>query len=140
MGKRLILDTGVLIAVERGVVDLDVLLGSDDAVMAAISVAELLLGVHRSPQHLRETRHERAEFVLKAVPVVAYTADTARVHASLVAQAMARGRPRSSCDLIVAATAASTRRTLLTTDAAADFGSLPGVSVRVIDPESGVVT
>lgn len=77
---------------------------------------------------------------MKALPIVDYTADTARVHAALVAHAMARGRPHSSFDLIVAATAAITRRTLLTTDAAADFGSLPGVSVRVIDPESGVVT
>jgi predicted nucleic acid-binding protein len=45
MARRVILDAGVLIAIERGKLDVDEALGTDDAAIAAITAMELLAGV-----------------------------------------------------------------------------------------------
>jgi hypothetical protein len=42
------LDTGVLIAIERGKLDIDTVLGADDASIATITAMELLVGVGRA--------------------------------------------------------------------------------------------
>ncbi|GLY65743.1 hypothetical protein [Amycolatopsis taiwanensis] len=42
------------------------------------------------------------------------------------------GTPRGTLDLIIAATARATGRALVTTDARARFGDLPGVEARVL--------
>lgn len=63
-----------------------------------------------------------------------YTTDDAPHHAELVAHVRRAGRPRGALDLIIAATARATRRTLLTTDRRAGFEDLPGVAVRFVDP------
>lgn len=47
MARRVVLDTGVLIAIERGRLDIDAILGADDAAIAAITALELLFGVER---------------------------------------------------------------------------------------------
>ncbi|WP_239149639.1 hypothetical protein [Streptomyces sp. SID12501] len=51
----------------------------------------------------------------------------ARVHARLLAHVRKEGKPRDAHDLIIAATAATTARILLTTDGKAAFDDLPGV-------------
>lgn len=61
-----------------------------------------------------------------------YTADVASHHADLMAHTRRTGHPRGAHDLVIAATARATGRTLLTTDARAELGELPGVSVRVV--------
>lgn len=65
--------------------------------------------------------------MLALIPVEDYTSDTARIHARLLAHVRRSGRPRGAHDLIITATAAATARTLVTTDAKAAFGDLPGV-------------
>jgi tRNA(fMet)-specific endonuclease VapC len=126
------LDTGVLIAFERGKLDVGAVLGVDDAVISAVTAMELLVGVERAtPEHTRR-RSRNVEAVLASIPVVDYNLDIARVHARLLVSALASGKPRSAYDMIIAATAAAEGRVLLTTDAAADFGSLPGVICEVV--------
>jgi tRNA(fMet)-specific endonuclease VapC len=66
------------------------------------------------------------------VPIVDYTLEVARVHARLAVQALSGGRPRSAYDMIVAATAVAEARTLLTTDASAQFAELAGVTAEVL--------
>jgi tRNA(fMet)-specific endonuclease VapC len=117
MARRVILDTGVLIAIERGRLDVDMVLGLDDATIAAITAMELLVGV---------------EAILSSLPVEPYNAGIARVHARLAVAAMAKGRPRSANDMMIAATAAATSRILLTTDASAGFDQLTGVRTEVL--------
>ena len=51
MARRVILDTGVLIAIERGKLDVDAVLGLDDAAIAAITAMELQVGVERAARH-----------------------------------------------------------------------------------------
>jgi len=132
MVRRLIVDTGVLVEFERDRLDPREILGEDDAAIAAISVAELFVGLARAAGPARARREARIDVLLNSLPVEHYTPDTARAHATLIVEAMRSGRSRGSFDLIIAATAVATRRTVLTTDAAAAFGSLPGVDVRLV--------
>jgi predicted nucleic acid-binding protein len=60
--------------------------------------------------------------------VLAYTEQTAAAHAKLLAHVRASGQPRGQHDLIIAAHAAESDRTIVSRDATARFGDLPGVS------------
>lgn len=130
---RLILDTGVLIAGVRGKFDLDALPEQDDAALAAVSLAEYLTGVLLDHDPGRQAA-QRAFLsdVLAAVPVEDYTTTVAEHHAELLAHTRSSGTRRGAHDLIIAATARATGRTLLTTDAHARFGDLPGITAHVL--------
>lgn len=129
--ERLILDTGVLIAVERRKVVLDrVLADDDDPVIAAITAAELLQGVELADDTNRLARQSFVDAILATVPVEEYTVDIARAHARLLAHVRRADQPRGAHDLIIAATALTTARTVVTYDKRAHFDDLPGVRVR----------
>jgi tRNA(fMet)-specific endonuclease VapC len=132
MVRRVILDTGVLIAIERGKLDVDAALGLDDAAIAAITAMELLVGVERADSAHRQARAVRVEAILSSLPVEPYNVGVARVHARLAVMAMAKGRPTSANDMMIAATAAATSRILLTTDASAGFDQLTEVRAEVL--------
>ncbi|MFE7193168.1 PIN domain-containing protein [Kitasatospora sp. NPDC057541] len=130
MARRLILDTGVLIQAERsgGGILFD---PEDDVAVAAVTAAELHLGVELASDSRRLGRQGFVDAVLAVVPVEDYTPDTARIHARLMAHVRRQGRPRGAHDLIIAATALATARTVVTTDASAAFADLPGVRAIV---------
>lgn len=132
MARRVILDTGVIIAFERGTLDIDAVLGADDAAIASITAMELLVGVERADEARKQRRALHVEAVLASVPTVDYTLDVARVHARLAVQALSLGRPRSAYDMIIAATAVADGRTLLTMDASADFTGMTGLSAELL--------
>lgn len=134
MARRVILDTGVLIAFERGKLDIETVLGADDAAIAAITAMELFVGVERAGQVHQQRRLRHVEAILSSVPVVDYTLEIARIHARLAVHAMNTGKPRSAYDMIIAATAAAEGRVLLTTDASASFSDLPGLQAEVLTP------
>ncbi|MBW8736859.1 MAG: PIN domain-containing protein [Streptomyces turgidiscabies] len=132
MARRLILDTDVIIRAERGSAGLaDLLAADDDITIAAITLAELQLGVELADDARRDRRQEFVDGIRALVPVEDYTADVARFHARLLAHARREGKPRGAHDLIIAATAATTARTLLTTDGKAAFDGLPGVHASI---------
>lgn len=134
MARRLILDTGVLIRVERGRARLDrALRDDDDVVMAAITAAELLVGVELAEGDRRAARSAYVDDLLATIPVEDYTLEVAVAHSRLLAHARRTGRSLGAHDLIIAATAAAAGRTVLTADAAARFGDLPGVDAVVVD-------
>jgi tRNA(fMet)-specific endonuclease VapC len=127
-----IVDTCVLVAAERSATDLAEVLGDDDQpAVAAITVAELLVGVELAEGARRRRRAEQIDALLAALPVEPYTGEIARVHAHLMAMTRATGRPRGGFDLIVAATAVATARTVISSDQAA-FTGLPGVAARIV--------
>jgi tRNA(fMet)-specific endonuclease VapC len=132
VARRVILDTGILIAIERGKLDVDAVLGIDDAAIAATTAMELLAGVERADEAHRQARAIRVEAILSSLPVEPYSVGIARVHARLAVEAMVRGQARSANDMMIAATAASTSRILLTTDARAGFDQLTGVRAEVL--------
>ena len=128
MARRLILDTGVLLASERAKASWgDVLQADDDVALAAVSVAELRTGVELASDARREAREAFLDQVLATIPVEEYDVAVAQVHGVLVAIVHREGTQRGAHDLIIAATAAATKRTIVTTDRSARFGSLPGV-------------
>jgi tRNA(fMet)-specific endonuclease VapC len=137
MARRIILDTGTIIAIERGKLDVDAVLGADDAAIASVTAMELLVGGERVGEAHKQARSVRVEAVLASLPIEDYTLAVARIHARLAVQAMSTGKPRSAYDLMIAATAAATTRVLLTTDAKAEFNQLAGVRSEVIPIHTG---
>lgn len=128
MARRLILDTGVLVATERQRRETSTALSADDdVVIAAISVAELRTGIDLASPERRQRRTEFLVRVLETLPVEPYDLATAEAHGRLLAHVSRDGRKRGAHDLIIAATAVATKRIVLTTDRAARFGDLPGV-------------
>jgi tRNA(fMet)-specific endonuclease VapC len=130
---RLILDTGVLVDAARGRGRLGALAGTDDIAVPAIAVAEYLAGtmLDADPGRCAAQRAFLDE-VLQVVPVLGYDGGVAEHHAALLAHTRQTGEPRGAHDLIIAATARSAGRTIVTADERARFGELPGVDVRVV--------
>jgi tRNA(fMet)-specific endonuclease VapC len=123
----------VLIAAERGKASVDKVIGdADDVAIAAITVAELLVGVELADDARRPDRQAFVDEVLALIPVEEYTTDVARVHARLLAYVRREGKTRGAYDLLIAATAATTARTIVTMDSSAAFDDLPGVRAQVI--------
>ncbi len=133
MARRLIIDTGVLIASERTRTALaDVLDAADDLVIAALSVAELRAGIELATEPHRAARAEFLVRVLETLPVEPYDLTVAEAHGRLLAVVHRTGRKRGAHDLIIAATALATNRTVLTGDRKAQFGELPGVACLTV--------
>lgn len=133
MARRLIIDTGVLIASERGRTGLmDIIAEDDDLVIAAITVAELRTGIELATESHRAARAEFLVKVLETLPVEPYDLATAEAHGRLLAHVHRTGTRRGAHDLMIAATAVATKRTVLTTDRGANFNDLPGVDCIVV--------
>jgi tRNA(fMet)-specific endonuclease VapC len=128
--ERLILDTGVLVRLERqGAIAADVIPDDADIAIAAITASELLAGVELADRGRREARAAAVEAILETFDVLPFDLGVAHHYATLLAHARRTGRPRGAHDLQIAATARATGRLLVTTDHAA-FDDLPGVNHR----------
>ncbi len=128
MGRRLILDTNILIAYERGTIDRSSL-DDDELAIASVSVAEYRVGIELADTTSQAAERTRALVAtMSAVDVLDYTQATAAHHGRLLAHVRRSGVPRGAHDLIIAAHAAETGRTILSRDARARFGDLPGIS------------
>ena len=128
---RLIVDTSVLVRGERAGAEIASLFSDgDDVAIAAVTVAELEVGVVLADEKRRSRRREFVDAVRASAHVVPYDEAVADIHAGLLAHTTKTGSRRSSHDLIIAATAVSTGRTLVTLDRRG-FGDLPGL--RVLD-------
>lgn len=136
MGRRLILDTNALIGYERENID-RAPLDDDQLAIAAVTVAEYRVGIELADTAERAAQRSRALVaILENLEVLDYTEATAALHAQLLAHVRRLGRPRGAHDLIIAAHAAQTGRLVLSQDAAARFGDLPGVAVAEVGTRS----
>ncbi len=125
-----LLDTTFLIDAERTDIDLDDQIHEDDDMaIAAITVAELVVGVELALPNVKADRQAFVDDILASVPVIPYDRDIALEHAQLLVAVRQAGRPRGAHDLLIAATARATKRIVLTADESA-FADLPGVTVR----------
>ena len=117
-------------AAERSKTSLDELIADDDEVaIAAITVAELRVGVLLADEAHRADRQHFVDEVGESIPIVEYDTSVAAAHAELLVVVRRQGRPRGAHDLIIAATAAATQREVVTADTSA-YEALPGVNVR----------
>lgn len=128
-----LIDSSVLIAAERGDLDLDDLIAryaEEDVAISAITASELLHGVHRAKTVAQ--RHRRQAFVeglLAQLPVIAFDLTVARLHASLWANLAKRGLVVGERDLMIGATALATDHTMATRDERS-FPRIPGLRVQ----------
>jgi tRNA(fMet)-specific endonuclease VapC len=100
----------------------------DDVAIAAITVAELRVGVQLARGRRRDKRERFVAAVLDAVSVEVYDVDVAEAHAALLAHVRRTGTPRGAHALIIAATARAGERQVVSFDQAG-FAELPGVSL-----------
>jgi tRNA(fMet)-specific endonuclease VapC len=129
---RLILDTTILVDAERGGGALDAAVGDDDDItIAAVTVAELRLGVRLSRGRESRKRELFIATVLDSIAIEPYDLEVAEAHAALLAHTRKAGTPRGLNDLIIAATALAHGRAVVTLDRSG-FADLPGVDV--LDP------
>jgi len=132
--ERLIVDTGVLVAIERDrEIPAQVLPDDADIAISAVTAAELLVGVELADQQRRAGRQATVNAILSNFDVIPFDVEVARHHAALLAHARRSGRPRGAHDLQIAATARATGRVLITTEVRA-FDDLPAVQHRVVAP------
>jgi tRNA(fMet)-specific endonuclease VapC len=118
-----------LVDAERGGDSLEkVIDDGDDVAIAAITVAELRVGVQLAKGRRREKREHFVEAVLDAVSIEPYDLNVAETHADLLAHVRRAGAPRGAHDLIIAATARAQERQVVSSDQRA-FADLPGISV-----------
>ena len=128
----LILDTSVLIAVERGALDLRTLLRGRPGVgvaITAVTVAELLYGVERATTTAVALRRAAfADWVTQTIPVLPFGVAEARRHAELRAHLAAVGTMIGPHDLQIAATALARGHGVVTLDVQ-EFARVPGLDV-----------
>jgi len=103
-----VIDSSVLIAAERGQLDIRAALADhrdESFAISAVTASELLHGVHRVAAAKRSATEAYVEGLLQQLPVLPFDLLTARIHARLWAQTMAKGRTVGQHDLLIAATA-----------------------------------
>jgi tRNA(fMet)-specific endonuclease VapC len=133
VARRLIIDTGILIASERDRTAFsEVISEDDDLVIAAITVAELRTGIELAGPAHRAARSEFLVRVLETLPVEPYDVATAEAHGRLLAHVHRSGKRRGAHDLIIAATAVTSRRIILTSDRNAHFHDIPDVDCLLL--------
>jgi predicted nucleic acid-binding protein len=126
-----LIDASVLIAAERGQLRWDEVnrKGIDATALAAITMSELLHGVHRAKSAADRAKREAfVERILASMPVLPFDSTIARVHARVWASLARRGTVVGAHDLLVAATALAAGHCVATRDKK-DFGKIPGVKV-----------
>lgn len=107
----------------------DLIADDDEVAVAAVTIAELLVGAYLADERHRAARQEFVDDVKAVIPVIDYDAAVAAAHAELLVAVRRQGQLRGAHDLIIAATAKATQREVVSGDTAA-FEDLPGVLLR----------
>ncbi|MEK6744239.1 MAG: type II toxin-antitoxin system VapC family toxin [Nitrospirota bacterium] len=128
-----ILDTSVLIAIERNALGLEKLAAGREREpfgISVVTVAELLHGVHRADTEKRRlTRSAFVEKIIQAFPVYHFDLHAARIYAKVWANLAKKGTTIGAHDLMIASTAIALGFSVVTTDVR-DYGKVKEVSVE----------
>ena len=130
----LVIDTNVFIDAENGRLDLGSIVSlSDygDAYIAAVTVSELLTGVHLArTSTIRIQRSAFVEGIIANIPVLEFNEEVARCYGELYALFLkSRAKANTNVhDLQIAATCIAHGFTLLTSNVA-DFKKVPGLEI-----------
>ena len=130
-----LIDTGLLVDLERGVTNPNVehAIGEEDRAISVVTVSELLHGVHRATGARRARRSAFVEHLLAGMRAIEITEQVARAHAEIWAQLAARGEVIGAHDLWIAATALAHGMGLASGNAR-EFERVPGL--RLIEPRA----
>ena len=129
MGK--VLDSSILIAMERGELELAAALKEhrDETVaISAVTASELLHGAFRLKGARQAATEAFVHNVLRSLPVLSFDLKSARIHARLAADMAAGGNTIGDRDLMIAATALACGSELVTRDRRS-FPRVPGLRV-----------
>jgi tRNA(fMet)-specific endonuclease VapC len=129
MGK--VIDSSVLIAAERGSLDLTLALGEHREelyAMSAITASEILHGLHRVKSAKRPGMEAFVETLFDSLSILPFDLKCARVHARLWAECASSGNMVSMRDLMIAATALASGHEIVTRDMRS-FPRIPGLRV-----------
>ena len=122
-----LIDTSVLVAIERGRLDVGAAVDPDaDYFVSVVSAAELLHGVHRATGKRAQTRSASVESLLAGTTLVPVDLPVARAYAQASAALARRGTGVDANDLWIGATAIAHGMAVWSLDG--DFGRIPGVS------------
>jgi len=134
-----LIDTSVFIALERQQLNLDLLARSFPAeriALAAITASELLAGVHYADTEARrQHRQSFVERILTTLSVIPFDLPVARIYSQLIVDLRKLGQTVGAHDLQIAATALSGGFEVVTHNVR-DFGRVPGLGVRQIEPST----
>jgi predicted nucleic acid-binding protein len=132
-----ILDTSVLIAAEKGRLNLTALFAAHEEetfCIAAITAAELLHGVERAePPVPKQTRSRFVEWILAQVETIDFDLALARHHVGIWAALEAAGKVIGPYDLLIAATAVHYGHPLATLNIN-EFRQVPGLQLIDVAP------
>jgi len=131
----IILDSSILVAFERRRFDLErLLMDHSPPAIAAITAAELLIGVERANTPERRGRRETFVHNLFArMPVIPFELVQARLYATHFAELAGRGEIIGDRDLQIAVTALSRNEALVTLNVG-EFRRVTGLQLIDISP------
>jgi predicted nucleic acid-binding protein len=129
-----LIDSSIFIAAERGDTALRAALArldnAQEFFISAVTVFELLHGVHRADTPARKVAREaHAERFIQAIPVLSFDEGVARVLAPLDASLMSSGNKLPIEDLMIAATALAHGHCVATRDRRS-FQRIAGLQVE----------
>ena len=129
---RVVLDTSILIALEKQHLSLKDLFNKDLHVyLPEVAVGEYLVGTELSTNpKFKEKRLAFLRTIEDFSELVVFNREHAQNFAKLVAQAKLLGRPRGSLDLAIAASAVTLDAVLYTRDSKGKFDQLIGLTVK----------
>jgi tRNA(fMet)-specific endonuclease VapC len=130
-----LIDTSILIAFDRGIIDLQDLLNAfpdEEWFISTVTVSELLQGALRtiSPAR-RAARFAFVEENISRFEVLDFDLPAVRVHAEIWAELARNGRTVGERDLMIAATAISRDYAVATRDLRS-FPKIPGLRVLAL--------
>lgn len=127
----ILIDSSIIIAAERGQLDLRRALaefGTERVALSSVTAAELLHGVYRADAAHRARREAFVSAVITDFEVVPFGLPVARTYARLIAERSTAGRPIAPHDLIIAATALTMNSRIVTRDLRS-FPTISGLDV-----------
>lgn len=128
-----LIDTSILIAYERGQLDIAARVAkreSEEVFLSVISASELLHGAYRATDPaIRARRLAFVEATLARFPVLEIDLEVARAHAALWSGLAQRGEMIGVHDSWIAATCVARHLTLITGNLR-EFNRVPGLSVE----------
>ncbi|HXS33190.1 MAG TPA: PIN domain-containing protein [Solirubrobacterales bacterium] len=127
-----LIDTSVLVNAERRGLSLERAIGEEDRAISAITVSELLHGVHRATDlGIRARREAFVEHLLASIEALAVTTTVARVHAHVWAGLEEKGTLIGAHDLWIGATALAHGMSVATANPG-EFERVPGLVVAPV--------
>jgi tRNA(fMet)-specific endonuclease VapC len=129
MGK--VIDSSVLIAGERGHLDLTAAFGDhpkENFAISAVTASEILHGALRVKGARLATTEAFVESILSTLTILPFDLKCARIHAHLWAELASKGSEISMRDLMIAATTLAGNHEIVTRDKRS-FPRIPGLRV-----------